>query len=46
MNPQAEPLLKYIRSSDIKPCIFVKENTETASIKRMMMEDEENYKDI
>lgn len=46
MNPQADPLIKYIRSSDIKPCIFVQENTETASIKRMIMEEDEIFKDI
>jgi hypothetical protein len=45
MNPEAKPFIKYIRDSEIKPCIFVNDKSETLSIKKMIMEEQE-YKDI
>ena len=46
MNPQAEPLIKHIRNSDIKPCIFVNDSSETTSIKRIINKEDEKIKDI
>jgi NAD-dependent SIR2 family protein deacetylase len=46
INPQAEPLIKHIRNSDIKPCIFVNDSSETTSIKRIIKKEDEEFKDI
>lgn len=46
VNPQAEPLIKHIRESGIKPCIFVQDKSEIISMKKLVMTEGEEYKDV
>ena len=39
MNPQSGPLVKHLKASEIKPCIFVNERSEITAIKKMIAED-------
>ena len=36
VNPQAEPLIKCLKSSGVKPCLFAKEKSELNSLKEML----------
>lgn len=46
INTQADPLIKHIRSSGIKPCIFVQDKSETISMKKLVMAEGEEYRDL
>lgn len=46
MNPQSGPLIKHLKASEIKPCIFVNERSEITAIKKMIAEGNEEIRDI
>jgi hypothetical protein len=46
VNQQADQLIKNVRNSGVKPCIFVQEKSEVTSMRKLILNENEAIKDI